>query len=722
MTYSSIENKLILMKKILNLIFLMSCFASASLRAQQIQTIVPRVLKVASSKQGNYIYLAGREEIVGSDTAFMRSTDHFIIKRMPYVMSSDSIKVKAALKNLKTIGNAKRVTTEQQLKAIFSDTDIGELKTSFKKKSTQEVVDFLTGHVKAIDYGLAYGIIEMKIAMGHVYFDADVKEGEVVYYHVTRVDKNNVEHPWGFALAQGKVGNYALQYLKPIVSEINSSDSTVNISWKLQIAGKGLKAFPKPKTLAAFDPEGKLQEVPFPLTNLGGKVVALRSRKPVSGLRVMGQVNAAGDTITFHYDSKINKEEEFSAYLMPEDEIYNQGAPSDLAVAFGVDERNTPVIGNLRLKEIPNGIRLSWSQLPAKAYITGIEVARYDSEDHMEKLGILSALDTSYTDNAIKVGQHYRYHVKILFMPGTGIEQGIPAQAAGSYTLFSKPLPPHNLSAKAEGDKITLNWDLEEDPGFYGFFVYRGTSPNKMDLIAGPIKEKKYVDTAESLSGRSQYYYAVKNQNLRQDTSLHTEPVMVKSARKILIDPPADVLFYYANGKLRIDWADTRMRDNFIESFVLQKRKKGDAEYTTLPLKTKNDAFYVDSLINRGFTYQYRVASVGANGEISAYSNAGEFSLKKEAVATVGLFYARNITAGVEVSLPEVIYDERKAYQIYRRNANGGAFAKIGAMNADTFIFTDEKVESGQTYIYSIRVTDKADREGEMGLSVSVKR
>ncbi len=710
------------MKKILNLILLITCFASASLQAQQAPITAPRVLKVASSKMGNYIYLAGREQIVGNDTTFMQSTDHFIIQRMPFVMSGDSIKVKAALKNMKTVGIAKRVTTAQQLKALFSETDLSELRVALRKKTDKELVDFLASHINASDYGLLYSITEMRIAMGHIYFDPDVKEGEVVYYQVIRVGKDKVEHPWGVALAQGKVGNYALPYLKPLVSEVKSTDSTINISWKLQIAGKGLKEFPKPTNLAAMDPDGRLQEIPFPFTSLTGKVVPMRGGKAVPGIRLMAQANATGDTLNFYYTAKISKDENFSAYLVPEDEIYNQGTPSEIAIAFGVDERNTPIIEDLKVKEIPNAIRLSWKQLPAKPYIIGVEIVRYDSQDQLEKLGILSARDTAYIDYAIKVGQHYRYHLKTLFLPGTGIEQVLATQAVGTYTLFSKPLPPQNLVAKAEGNQITLTWDLADEPGFYGFFVYRGTSPNKMGLIAGPLKEKKYIDTAESLSGRSQYYYAVKNQNLRQDTSLHSEPIMVQSAKKILIDPPADVLFYYANGKLRIDWADTRIRDNFIETFVLQRRKKGDADYTTLQLKAKNDAFYVDSLLERGFTYQYRVASVGIKGEISAYSSAGEFGLKKDDVETIGLFYARNITAGVEVSLPEVSYPNRKAYSIYRRNASGGGFAKVGSMNADQFIFTDEKVERGQTYIYTISITDKENREGSKGLSISVKR
>ncbi|MEA5260742.1 hypothetical protein VB264_23285 [Arcicella aquatica] len=710
------------MKNIVTFILLIMCWATVSLQAQQVPMQPPRVLKVASSKLGNYIYLAGRDEVAGKDTAILQATDHFIIKRMPFVLITDSTKAKSPLKNFKTIGKAKKASSEKELKELFSENDLADVRKFLGQKTNKELLDFVDKHVKANDYGFLYSITETRMMLGQIYLDTDVKEDEVVYYQVIRVDKNKTEYPWGVALAQSKIGNYALPYLKPKVSFVRSTDSSVSISWKLKVSEAMMTTLPKPKNRAAFDPTGGLLTVPFFLTALSGRVIPSRGGITLPSTKILPNLNHTQDTLTYHYFGNVGKDEQFTAYLMAEDEIYNQGAHSDTAVVFGVEARTMPLIYSVRVSEVENGIRLAWDKLPTKPYLTGVQIARYDGQDKLETLATLSATDTTYTDYAIKVGEYYRYQVKSLFLAGIGIEQTVAAQGVGTYTKFSKPLPPYNLEVANKGKDVSLTWQAADEPGFYGYFVYRGTSPKKMYLIAGPIKEKKYTDTSESLSGRSQYYYAIKNQNLRQDTSIYSNVVVIIPVKKLDINPPANIDFYYVNGKLRVMWDDTRTQDNMIETFLVQRRKKGDTEYVTVKPKEAGNAFLVDSLIQRGETYQYRVASVAFSGDISAYSATTEFSLEKPKTETVNEFYVRNITAGVEVSIPEIVYSNRKGYTIYRRNATGGDFVKVHTMPSDSFVFTDEKIEKGQTYIYAISIIENDGKEGEMGFSRSVER
>ncbi|MEA5402936.1 hypothetical protein VB776_08425 [Arcicella sp. DC2W] len=707
------------MKNIVTFILLISCWATANLQAQQVS---PRVLKVASSKAGNYIYLAGRDEVVGKDTTLMKATDYFIIKRMPFVLVTDSTKAKAALKNFKTIGKAEKASTDKDLKQLFNESDLADVKKYLGTKTNKELLDFVDKHISANDYGFLYSIIETRMMLGQVYLDTDVRDGEVMYYQVIRVDKNKKEFPWGVAVAQSKVGNYALPYLKPKISAVQSSDSSVSITWKLKVSEAMINKFPKPTMRASFDPNGDLLSVPFPLTALSGRVVPARQGIVVPGIKIIPNINRTQDTLTYSYLGTVSKDEQFTAYLMVEDEIYNQGAHSDTAIVFGVGARSIPLIYGIRVTEVMNGIRIAWDKLPNKPYITGIEITRYDSEDKLLQLGILSAIDTTYTDYAINVGDHYRYQVRALFVHGIGITQVAPAQGVGAYTKFSKPLPPYNLAVANKGSNVALTWQATDEPGFYGYFVYRGTSPKKMYLVAGPMKDKKYTDTSESLSGRSQYYYAVKNQNLRNDTSMYSNIVTIIPIKKIDVVAPTNIDFYYVNGKLRIQWDDSRTQDNAIETFLLQKRKKGDTEYVTMKPKEVGNAFLMDSLIQRGTTYQYRVASVAFSGDISAYSAVTEYSLAKPKIETVNEFYVRNVTAGVEVGLPEIVYSNRKGYTIYRRNAASGDFVKVHTMPSDSFVFTDEKIEKGQTYIYAISITENDGKEGEMGFSRSVSR
>ncbi len=706
------------MKLIFHITLFIFCFSFSGL-AQQVPLTSPRVLKVASSKLGNYIYLAGRDEIEGKDTTLLQSTDHFIIKRMLYTLPTDSAKMKNPLRNLKTVGTAKKATTEKELSALFNESDLADIRKSLNQKTNKELLDFIATHVKANDYGFLYMIIEARIMLGQVYLDTDVKEGEVVYYQVVRVDKNKAEQPWGVAVAESKVGNYSLHYLKPKVSLVRSTDSTVNMVWKLKISDG--QVYAKPKNRNTVDPEGNLKTIPFLPSSLAGRLVTTSDGKPGLTMRLIPNINKTLDTLTYAYSAVTVKDQQLTAYLMAEDEVYNQGIPSDTVITFGADGKNLPLVKAIDVKDIENAIRISWNKLPPKPYLTGVQVDRYDTQDKVETLAVLSATDTVYTDYAIKAGQTYRYHVKSLFVNGIGFKQELPAQGAGTYTKFSKPLPPYDLTTVSQGNHVALSWKAPTDPAFYGYYIYRGTSPKTMSLIAGPVKEKKYLDTAQSLSGRSQYYYSVVNQNLMQDTSLHSNVSMVRPIKLLGIEPPRDVKFYFVNGVLRVEWDDVRTMDNAIENFAVQRKKKTETEYTTLKVRP-NSIFYLDSTIQRGVTYQYRVASIASTGEISAYSSASEYGLEKDKVATVELFYARNITAGVLVSVPQIVYNSRKFLTIYRRNVTGGEFEKIGSLTGDKFEFIDDKAVMGETYIYTMTVTETDDREGAKGLSLSVKR
>lgn len=179
-------------------------------------------------------------------------------------------------------------------------------------------------------------------------------------------------------------------------------------------------------------------------------------------------------------------------------------------------------------------------------------------------------------------------------------------------------------------------------------------------------------------------------------------------------------IFIILDATLDISWKDIRTQDNIIESFILEKKKKDETAYTVLKV-SPNSVSYTDSEIGEGVTYQYRVAAVADNGEISPFSETGEFTLPKKEVETVNVFYVRAVTEGIMLSLPQMQYPNRKAYNIYRREATGGAFVKTATISSSTFSFTDDKVAPDTVYIYTVSVTEIDDRESALGDSVSVK-
>lgn len=230
------------------------------------------------------------------------------------------------------------------------------------------------------------------------------------------------------------------------------------------------------------------------------------------------------------------------------------------------------------------------------------------------------------------------------------------------------------------------------------------------------------MSTVKSLSGRSYYYYAVECENFRQDTSDFSNIVRVRPDKDIDLFYPPTVNTYYANGKIHLDWRDVRNGDNLIDSYILQRRESTSSEYVSIETGTLRRSTYVDSLVSAGVTYHYRVAAKSLYGQQSQYSRDGVHTIPQAKVTTIDLFYTRNVTEGIKVSIPKMEFSNRSKYNVYRKVIGEDQFSKIASIDADQFNYLDRDVESGKLYVYVLTITQDDGREGLRGKSNSVRR
>lgn len=685
-------------------------------KAQE-NALAEKYLSGAASPRGNYVYLMNDAGMSGDNADLYKSTDYFIIERVPY----EAIREDAKKVSVKKLAELRPVSSLRELQKLFSAKDIQQMKTLYGLKSDNDLLNYFKTHSKPNDYPFAYSFIETRQALGHVFLDEDVKEGQVYVYDVTRVTKQKTKESWGYTIIQSKSGNYTLPYFKPRISAVYTKDSLVQITWKLRVSPELLSTIPVPHSVIAEDSAGGLLRMPFPPSAIRAKVMLQSSEKFDETERVMPVLNASGDTASYLFQKKCVPGEQVVAYLLTEDEVHNQGIASDTALTFAVEEKSLPLIYGIRVKEIINGIQLSWDPLPAKPFIAGVEIRRTDGHGQDDSLITLPPSDTSFIDYRIQVGEQYRYKVKAVFIPQLGLTQKIPAEGVGSFVLFTKPLAPFNLTAENKDRNVLLKWEAIDEPSFYGFYVYRGTSPKKLDLIAGPVFTKSFLDTAGSLSGRNPYYYAIMNQNLRQDTSDLSPIVSIIPNRTVNTTVPNNVEFYYANRVLRVSWNDVRVNDNAIEGFLVQKRERGKKDFTTITPKPVTTNFIEDTVLRADLFYEYRVAAVTFRGDVSDYGETAGFSVPKKDVPIMDVFYVRNVTEGINISWPEIETD-RKAYNIYRREAGKDNFKKIASVDAKTFFYVDKTAKPGEVYVYAMSITENDNREGARGASISVRR
>lgn len=659
-----------------------------------------QLIKSGSSLRGNYL-LFSSSELLGGDSLTYVNTTQILVERALYKGNS------TAEPDFVQVAIVKPVAVQKELRALFNQQELDALLYRYKLKSTAELLRLFNTRaaVKTIedDYTLD---IRFQMAMGDAWLDEKVESGKTYIYRITRVDNKNASSVLGYAVQTTKAANEGLKGFVLDSSSVRTyNDTILAIKWNFTIdhasvekptdrilnLGSGYEDFSFSKT--------STPHLRFRVYTLKNGILlpsVLKSGGYIDQNRVEGSVNLYA-----------KPEDEILTWVVPEDIFGNQGKPTDTVFAYAISYKNAPLLLKLFSEEVVDGVRLSWPPAPSKPYIKGIQIQRKAGVDSYEEIAMLPITDTVFIDYKLEIGKKYTYDARYVFAESVGFSQEIPAQTIGSYTTFSKPMPPENLRAIQEGANIRLDWDNVKNNSWYAYHVYRGHDGREPELLSGAITEGNYfIDTSAELSGRSVYTYYVKTENLRQDVSMPSEPVHIKPDRNVKVFPPATVQVYFANGKLNLYWDDARTSDNYITGYKVQRRVAGSGEFQNIGGVIIAPQF-IDSNLSYGSSYEYRVASVGEGGEVSSYSGATLFELSKEKDFSKVNIAVRNTHEGVALSWAGVERTGQISYIIYRRKANEKAFTTIANVPLGTSSYTDKAVTAGENYVYAVALQFK---------------
>ncbi|MES2629845.1 MAG: hypothetical protein V4616_12840 [Bacteroidota bacterium] len=682
---------------------LFSCLAVANLVAQN------RQIEAVAGPAGVYIYMNVTAEGEKPDTIQLAITDHYLVERAVY----DSISRKTG--EYKTVGKSRPVQNSKELRSFFSDKDIAELRNVFDLANEEELVTFFNTRRNPDAFGPYYLLMATKLATGNIYLDNTAKPGTTYSYRVTRVNKDATTAAGGTAIVKAGAPNPVLEIFKPGSAEVNAGDTVVSFSWKIPV-----------DSLLNHPPAGySMKQLLVTLNGLKARVMlSAGAGNPYAlAANVIATSNDSDGTFNLNYRKRSIPEQQYHAFVLLEDEVGNSSGASDTVLVFSVGPATLPVLQTMNATAVPDGVQLSWPKVIPKAYIVGVKISRYNEEQQLGELALVPVSDTAFVDYSAKPGISYSYLAELQFAHGLGLRQAAPAQAIGAATVFSDPLPPFNARIKNTGESMLLEWDAQKQASIFGYYVYRGTNPNNLELIAGPLKgQLSYLDSARYLSGRSQYFYAVQAENYRQKMSPLSEIVAITPSRAVETVMPKSLDFYYSGKALQIRFPDVREDDNSIVGYLVRGREKGAIGFRFRSTLLSNPNTTDSAAFEYGKTYQYQVAAVSLRGDTSAYSEWYEFFLPKNPVDRMEVFYLRNTSAGVMLSWPQVSYDNRKAYAIYRRTEDEEQYSRIATVPATTFSYTDQSAVAGKVYVYSISVIESDDREGDRGDAKSIRR
>ncbi len=330
---------------------------------------------------------------------------------------------------------------------------------------------------------------------------------------------------------------------------------------------------------------------------------------------------------------------------------------------------------NVVLENTKTGIKISWSgadnaasyQIKRKDAITGEVI-------------ILGESKTPYfMDETVENLLSYAYSVTAIDSMGVSSE-------SSAFTIdFCRVVSPEVLSATPETNAITLVWDAIS--GVESYNIYRKTDGNWSKITTVGADVSSYKDTSVTSGIRYSYTVtAVKN---------NTESYLVDENSKsaTYVNKPSNLKASLTAAGVSLSWQIT----DDLTNFVVYKRVKGNAEWSTLTKTNSSVTTIHDTAVKSGTTYEYAIQAISNDGTFTSGLSDIKSVTFLSKIATVKV---SNIAGGVKVTWSAV--KGAKNYIVYRRLTDG-TWKTLKKVSASTRSFTDKTAVSNKEYYYTVR-------------------
>ena len=638
---------------------------SSLLKAQNQQNNSGAVLH---SPTGNYLFLEDKNSTLLANSGFT-------------VLRSEKGK-----NNFLEIGKFSTVKTAPDFEKLVGSGMAQDFKNHIRVNSDEEVIAFLNKPRAVKDFGLFILDINFLRAIGLVYLDPVSKgdplqfeykvvsqEGRTLYQQLPKAfDKNSIP--------------------KPLVKKIFTTDSIVSVRWEFPSFTSQMPILAK--IYRQDDGKGKYREYP----------------------QKAAVVQSEGSAYVMHEEA-VTPEHLANYFIIPVDLMGNEGYPSDTATAISINFKKIPGIQDIVVKDSMGALFSQWSPLPAKPYYTGIQILR--SRDAMKDFVVLdtiAAQATSYLDRRVLPNVTYFYKFRPLVYKLSGYREVIATTVNGSTKASpAPPLAPNNLLAKNEGENIRLSWNYNQELDIFAYYVLRGTSARNMEIVSPAIMDTTWVDSTASLSGRTNYLYAVLAMNFNQLKSEPSSVAGIKPLRKGFVESPSGISLHREGMKVVLAWTDVRKNDAGISGYIVYRKAASDKEFIPVIQQVIPDAYYEDFPSGSPGEFLYTVCAVDQFGNISEQSPVSKIRFDVAKPFPPTQIYVRKLSTGIEVSWPASNNKEIITYTIYRKLADEKNYTKVGSVKPGEGLFIDKNYMVNKLNVYAITVSTE---NGESEMSV----
>ncbi|MBT8462404.1 MAG: fibronectin type III domain-containing protein, partial [Gemmatimonadetes bacterium] len=356
-----------------------------------------------------------------------------------------------------------------------------------------------------------------------------------------------------------------------------------------------------------------------------------------------------------------------------------------------------PGPSNLRAEAIsPSRIDLLWTRVNTGQvveyrvyYASGTLVARVPSSQ------------STYSDTGLEAWTEYRYYVT--GTTASGNESGPSNVATARTPDGTPPTAPGNLAGSAVSHtQISLNWSAAEDPesGVDAYVVYRDGSE------IGRTSSRTFQDSG--LTPDQAYSYGVTAVNGQQLEGPAAGPIQVSTAAEPTPEPPRNLSASTVSASA-IDLSWTPPDD---DGSVASYRIYRDGS----PVASVTGTGYRDAGLASYTTYEYRVTSVGGNGDESGPSNSASARTLDGTPPSVPGDLTGQAISQTQISVAwSAATDEQTGINEYVVYRDGSEIARTASLGHD-----DGSLESDQVYEYQVSAVNGQCIEGNRAGPVQV--
>jgi len=422
-------------------------------------------------------------------------------------------------------------------------------------------------------------------------------------------------------------------------------------------------------------------------------------------------------------DTEVRNGSTFRYQVTAVDIVGRESGPVTTAPTVVQDRTPPGMPQDVIVQEGEGVISLSWRLAP-EPDVTGYNVERSTGlGDRFQRLNstLIPAQRPEWVDT-VPGARRFFYRVSIVDAAGNVSDASNPLSAVAKDKIA--PTAPTNVTATANGRRVTVRWPASNARDLRGYYVYRGDAPERLvRLVDKPIIGTQFVDSGYQQKGlRPGANYVVEVSVV--DSSFNESKRTRATVSIADDDPPSPPTAFEARNVLgrhvEVDWSASTSLD--VTAYELSRSLVGSANDSTIRLgrydATKRAARDTTPVHTRRYIYRLIAVDTAGNRSPAVLDTVDFRDFVPPPPPRVVAARATATGAGVNVTWQRVIASELAGYNVYRSLVPTGVFERVNPAPLRELAFTDRGGRDG--YFYMVRAVDRSGNESDKSPVVAV--